>query len=90
MDDPTLTYFLTAAVGWAALQVVALWTLDGLWRKAAWVSAGAMALAIGIAVLGVLAGSNIAPIWIVLALPVCLLWIGALWVVRGLAWAIWR
>jgi hypothetical protein len=81
---------LWAAMGWLVLQVAAIWIMDGLWRKAAWLSAAAMALAIGIAVLGVLAGSNIAPIWVVLALPVCLLWIVALWLVRGVAWAVAR
>lgn len=90
MGDQFDTYIGWAAVGWLVLQVAAIWMMDGLWRKAAWLSAAAMALAIGIAVLGVLAGSNIAPIWVVLALPVCLLWIVALWVARGVAWAVAR
>jgi hypothetical protein len=78
-------YFLTAGGTWLVLQSVALWTLPGGWRWAAWLSA-AMGLAIAIATLGVLAGSNLAPIWVVFALPVCLAWIVALWVVRGAVW----
>jgi hypothetical protein len=49
-----------------------------------------MGLAIGVAVLGVLAGSNLAPIWVAFALPVCLLWIAALWIIRAGAWFIAR
>ena len=46
-----------------------------------------MGAAAAVGVLGGLAGSNIAPIWIVFALPPCLLWLGALWLLRGLsAW----
>jgi hypothetical protein len=32
-----------------------------------------------------MAGSNLAPIWIVFALPPCLLWLAGLWLLRGLA-----
>jgi len=42
-----------------------------------------MGLALTVATLGVLAGSSLAPIWVILVLPVCLLW-----VVRGMAWPI--
>lgn len=83
-------YFIIAGCVWLSLQILAHWKMQGLWRKAALLSAGAMALAVAIAVLGVLAGSNIAPIWVVFALPVCLLWIALLWIVRGFAWVIKR
>ena len=78
-------HILVGGVAWLVLQALALWRLDGWWRKAAWVSAVCMTLAIAVAVLGVLAGSNLAPIWVVLALPVCLTWIVMLWIVRGAA-----
>jgi hypothetical protein len=81
-------YFILAGCFWLILQIAAFWKMRGLWRKAAWLSAAAMALAFTVATLGVLAGSNIAPIWVVFALPVCLLWIASLWVVRGIAWVI--
>ena len=57
----------------------------GAWRLAAWVPVAAMAAAVAVAVLGSLAGSNLAPIWIVFALPLCLVWLAGLWLLRGLA-----
>ena len=89
MDDYTILV-LTIAAMWLVLQVAALWTLDGWWRKAAGLSATVMAIALAIATLGVLAGSDLAPIWVVFALPLCFLWIMLLWIVRGVAWAIVR
>ena len=69
-------------------QWQALRHFEGGWRMAAWVPALAMGAAVVVAVLGSLAGSNLAPIWIVFALPPCLLWLTALWLLRGLcAWA---
>jgi hypothetical protein len=60
----------------------------GGWRAAAWLSAIAMGAAVAIAVLGVIAGSNLSPIWVVLALPLCISWIVLLWVTWFLWWAI--
>lgn len=57
---------------------------DG-WRVAAWVPVTGMGVAVAVAALGVMAGSNLAPIWIVFALPLCLLWLGALWLLRAVA-----
>jgi hypothetical protein len=88
--DQFSLYFLMGAVVWLVLQTAAIWTLRGGWRLAAWLSAAIMGLAVAIAALGVLAGSNLAPIWVVFALPVCLLWIMMLWAVRGAVWAIAR
>jgi hypothetical protein len=83
-------YLLVGAGAWLVLQVMALWKLHGGWRMAAWLSAVAMGLALVVATLGVLAGSNLAPIWVVFALPVCLSWIVMLWIVRGVTWAMLR
>jgi hypothetical protein len=83
--DEYAIYFLIGAGVWLALQFLALWTMRGLWRAAAWLSAAAMGLATVIATLGVLAGSNIAPIWVIFALPACFGWIVLLWVLYGLA-----
>lgn len=84
MDD----YVLLGGGTWIALQILALWQFDGWWRKAAWVSAAVMGLAVAIAALGVLAGSDLAPIWVVFAFPVCLVWLVLLWIVRCVAWAV--
>jgi hypothetical protein len=67
------------------LQLLALRRMSGGWRVAAWVPAFALSAAVAIAVLGVIAGSDLAPIWVVLALPLCLFWLLGLWVIRGLA-----
>jgi hypothetical protein len=83
-------YLMIGGGTWLVLQLLALWQMRGGWRMAAWLSAAAMGLAFVIATLGVLAGSNLAPIWVVFALPVCLAWIVLLWLVRGVAWAIVR
>jgi hypothetical protein len=70
---------------WLALQWLALTRMTGGWRVAAWVPAIALGAAFAIAVLGVLAGSDLAPIWVVLALPLCVVWLLALWLARGLS-----
>jgi uncharacterized membrane protein len=72
-------------VGGLVAQWQALRRFEGLWRLAAWVPAAAMGAALAAAVLGVVAGSNLAPIWVVFALPPCLLWLAALWLLRGIA-----
>ena len=72
-------------IGGIVLQVLALRRFAGGWRVAAWVPALAMAAAVAVAVLGSLAGSNLAPIWVVFALPFCLAWLVALWLARALA-----
>lgn len=72
-------------VGWLVMQVMAVRRMRGGWRTAAFVPLLAMGGALAIAVLGSLAGSNLAPIWVVFALPPCFLWLAALWLLRGVA-----
>ena len=72
-------------IGGLFAQWRALRRFEGGWLLAAWVPVVAMAAAVAVGVLGAMAGSNLAPIWIVFALPPCLLWIGGLWLVRLLA-----
>lgn len=72
-------------VGGVVMQWQALRRFSGAWRAAAWVPVAAMGTAVAVAVLGGLAGSNLAPIWIVFALPLCLVWLAVLWLLRGLA-----
>jgi hypothetical protein len=86
--DPFLLLFPLVPIVWLTLQVLALWTMRGGWRIAAWIPVAVIGSAIVVAVLGVLAGSNLAPIWVVFALPLCLIWIVGLWIVRGAAWAL--
>lgn len=79
------SFVLGVAAIWLILQGLAFWLFEGGWRVAAWISGGAMLLAVAVGVLGGLAGSNLAPIWIVLALPLCAVWIVGLWIVYGIA-----
>jgi hypothetical protein len=89
MEDFLLDLFLVGLplwlVGAIVLQVKALRRFEGGWWVAAWIPALAMGAAVAVAVLGTLAGSNLAPIWIVFALPLCLAWLVALWLVRAFA-----
>ena len=68
------------------LQARALRRYRGGWRIAAWVPLVALVAALAVAVLGVLAGSNLAPIWVVFALPLCFVWLVALSLSHG-AWS---
>lgn len=74
-----------ALIGGVVLQIVALRNFTGGWRFVAMVPVWAMGAAVAVAVLGVLAGSDLAPIWVVLALPLCLLWVFGMWIARAVA-----
>ena len=88
MEDAVLDLFFMAlpllVIGGVVLQWKALRRFEGGWLIAAWVPVLAMGAAVAVGVLGAMAGSNLAPIWIVFAVPPCLLWIGGLWLVRAL------
>jgi hypothetical protein len=89
MEDALIDGFFVALPVLLIAGLVAQWQalrrFEGGWRLAAWVPVAAMGAALAVAVLGVLAGSNLAPIWVVFALPPCLLWLAGLWLARGLA-----
>jgi hypothetical protein len=89
MEDAIIDLFLASMplllIGGIAAQWMALRRFRGGWRLAAWVPVAVMGAAVSVAVFGVMAGSNIAPIWIVFALPPCLLWLAGLWLLRALA-----
>ena len=80
-----MEYFLPVAGVWLLINGLALWSFERAWRKAALVPVAIMALALAVAVLGVASGSNLAPIWVFLALPVCLVLSILLWVAKGIA-----
>jgi hypothetical protein len=89
MEEALLDLFLLGLPLWLivgiVLQVKALRRFEGGWWVAAWIPALTMGAAVAVAVWGSLAGSNLAPIWIVFALPLCLAWLAVLWLVRALA-----
>ena len=86
--DEMAWYFLGGAALWLVLNALALQRFSGMWRKAALVPATLMALAIVVTVLAVLDDSNLAPIWLILAMPVCLALIALLWTARLIASAL--
>jgi hypothetical protein len=86
ISDFMVTVMPLLLIAGLVAQWQALRRFPGGWRLAAWVPALALGAAIAIAALGIMAGSNLAPIWVVLALPPCLLWLAGLWLLRGL-WA---
>jgi len=81
---------VSVAGSYILLQVFSLWLLDGGWRMAAWVPAVVMFVVFVIGVAGGLAGSNIAPLWIVLAMPACIGWLVVLLGAWGAAQAFGR
>jgi hypothetical protein len=67
--------YVSVTGAYILLQALALWLLEGGWRAAAWVPAAIMTVAVVAGVSGGLAGSNIAPVWIILAMPGCIGWL---------------
>ena len=84
-----LPLVLIVALAWGGwMQARALRRYRGGWRIAAWVPVLTLGAAMAVAVLGSLAGSNIAPIWVVFALPPCFAWLLVLAAVhRAWSWA---
>ena len=58
-----------------AVQAFAFWRMRGRYGLAFWLPVGAMALVYLVALLGAMAGSNLAPIWVVFASPFALIYV---------------
>jgi hypothetical protein len=79
----------SAGTGWNALatllfactpayllaQGFAFWRMRGRYGRAFWLPVGAMALVYLVALIGAMAGSNLAPIWVVFASPLALIYV---------------
>jgi hypothetical protein len=84
-EEASMDMFLFGAgLLYLVLQLASLVLLRGRWRIAAWICAGVMALAIIVGLLGGYGGSNIAPLWIVIALPILAVVLAIMLVVRGI------
>lgn len=77
-------FLFGAGLLYLLLQLVSLLVLRGRWRTAAWACAGIMAMAIIIGLLGGYSGSGMAPLWIVIAIPILAVGLAILLVVRGI------
>jgi hypothetical protein len=64
-----------ATPAYLALQAFAFWRMRGRYGLAFWLPVGAMALVYLVALLGAMAGSNLAPIWVVFASPLALIYV---------------
>lgn len=83
-----MDYVYEAAAVWLIFNALALWLFKGRWKKAAFVPVAIMAAALTVAVLGGIGGSNLAPIWVVFAIPICFALTICLWIAYGIAWAL--
>ena len=77
-------FLFGAGLLYLLLQLVSLLVLRGRWRTVAWACAGIMAMAIIIGLLGGYSGSGMAPLWIVIAIPILAVGLAILLVVRGI------
>jgi len=75
-------WFTALPLLYLVLQVGGLFARREPLRTGARLSAGVMAAAVLFAVLGGLAGSNLAPIWVFFAIPVLTLALSVLWLMH--------
>ena len=71
-----------AIPAYLVLQVAALATLSGNWRRAAWVPVFAMVPLVGYTILALIAQSNLWPLLLILLTPFALLYLVILFAVR--------
>jgi hypothetical protein len=69
------TLLIACTPAYLALQGFAFWRMRGRYGLAFWLPVGFMALVYLVALLGALAGSNLAPIWVVFASPLALIYV---------------
>ena len=73
--DGLATLAIACAPAYLLAQAFAFWRLRGRYGRAFWIPVWAMALIYLVALLGLLAGSNLAPIWVVFASPLALIYV---------------
>ena len=73
--DIFMVLLLACTPGYLAAQAFAFWRMRGRYGVAFWLPVGAMALVYLVVLVGILAGSNIAPIWIVFTSPLALIYV---------------
>jgi hypothetical protein len=73
--DIFVALLLACTPGYLAAQAFAFWRMRGRYGVAFWLPAGAMALVYLAVLIAVLAGSNLAPMWIVFMSPLALIYV---------------
>jgi len=73
--DIFMALLLACTPGYLAAQAFAFWRMRGRYGVAFWLPVGAMVLVYLAALIAVLAGSNIAPIWVVFMSPLALTYV---------------
>ena len=73
--DLLFALLLACSPGYLAAQGFAFWRMRGRYGVAFWPPVGAMALVYLVALIGGLAGSKLAPIWVVFMSPIALIYV---------------
>jgi hypothetical protein len=73
--DALVMLLFACVLGYPLAQGFAFWRMRRRYGFAFWLPVGAMALVYLVALLGALAGSNLAPIWVVFTSPVALIYV---------------
>lgn len=81
MPEPYDIIFPAAAIAYLVGQGAALYYMRGKWRIAAYVPLTIFLLALGLLIVGIFMGANLAGVYLVMAVPVCLVFILMLWAV---------
>ena len=73
--DVLATLAIACTPAYLLAQGFAFWRMRGRYGRAFWIPVWAMALVYLVALLGLLTGSNLAPIWVVFASPLALIYV---------------
>lgn len=72
--------FTGAAIAYLVGQGTALYFMTGKWRIAAFVPLIIFLLAVAVLVFGIFTGANLAGVYMVMAVPLCVIYILLLWI----------
>ncbi|MEM7463377.1 MAG: hypothetical protein AAF362_11945 [Pseudomonadota bacterium] len=80
MPEPYDILLPAALIAYLAGQGAAFYFMTGRWRIAASIPFVIFLLALGLLIIGIFMGANLAGVYLVLAIPLCLLYIVLLWI----------
>ncbi len=80
MPEPYDILLPAALIAYLLGQGSALYFMTGKWRIAAAIPLAIFLLALGLLIIGIFIGANLAGVYLVLAIPLCLLYIVFLWI----------
>ena len=80
MPEPYDIILPAAAIAYLVGQGAALYFMTGKWRIAAFVPLIIFLLALGLLIVGIFMGANLAGVYLVMAIPLCVVYILLLWI----------